>query len=602
MKIKKIAVNISILLFLAFLPKLAEKEFFSFLNPTNLSFKNELFFPIAIYVLLALGLNIVVGKSGLLDIGYVAFFAIGGYSYAIFSTKLNLDPYLSLLLTIPVSILISLFFAFPALRTKGDYLALITLALGESVQKMINNIDILGGSDGISGIKPLNKILNFEFDIMHSENYYYLTVIIILLVIKYVKYLEEGRAGRAWSTIREDEEMGIIFGLKNISYKIYAFILSGLIGGIAGGIYASSALYLSPETFNYNISIIVLSSIILGGIGNVYGVIVGAVILSYLPDRIRFLQETRMILFGLILILIVNIKPDGLFKSRKKNNLQLKKEERDNRNLTTNLPNNKVSNSEIIKEKTNKVRDSIIEIRELSFGFNDNKIFNKLNLNINRNEITAIVGPNGAGKTTFFNILTKINTNYQGMILVNKRDLSLVKKSNLLDIGITRTFQSPRTLNKVSEIENIALGSDSKFYPSPLKSLLKIKKTTIKKQVKSLEESKNFIFKEEYEKRKNDLRLIELARAYESSAEIILIDEPVAGYGLEDREFVRDIIKELKAEGKTIILIDHDINFIKEISDRVIVFDSGMVIYDGDGRNIEKNEKVKKAYLGEYNA
>lgn len=589
-----------VMLFL--LPTLASRGLVDFLSPPELSLASTLIYPLAIYVLLALGLNIVVGKSGLLDLGYVAFFAVGAYSYSLLSIHTALPALVLVLLTMLICLLFGLIFAIPSFRMNGDYLAIVTLALGEIVGKTLNNLTVFGGTEGLAGIRGFTSIGNFTFDIMHPENYYYLTFTIIIVVVLYLKKLEKGRVGRAWESLREDEDLSEIYGLPVVKFKIYAFILSGIIGGIAGAIFASKAMYISPDTFNYAISVIVLSSILLGGVGNIYGVILGASIIAYLPERIRFISDARQLVFGIILLLVINLKPNGLFP--RKTLIYKENSKTDPKGRITKVqPDSATSAIEITKKQEK--REIMIAIKDLTFGFNQNNLLEALTLEIKSHEVTALIGPNGAGKTTIFNILTKYYNDYQGNIIVAGIDLATVKKREIVKLGIGRTFQQSRVMEDMDVSSNLAIASDYKFFPHSLTSFWYESKVKRKIQSNELHAYGERYFPQiNLSKKMKDLsfcerRLIEILRAICSGARILLLDEPAAGFASSDREALLLTLAKLKADGYTIVIVEHDLNFIKEICDRIVVLSHGNIIYDGLAKGIEKNHNVKIAYLGE---
>lgn len=584
------------------LPTLANRGLVDFLSPPGLSLASTLIYPLAIYVLLALGLNIVVGKSGLLDLGYVAFFAVGAYSYSLLSIHTAFPALVLVLLTMFICLIFGLIFAIPSFRMNGDYLAIVTLALGEIVGKTLNNLAVFGGTEGLAGIRGFTSIGNFSFDIMHPENYFYLSFTIIIVVVLYLKRLEKGRVGRAWESLREDEDLSEIYGLPVVKFKIYAFVLSGIIGGVAGAIFASKAMYISPDTFNYAISVIILSSILLGGVGNIYGVILGASIIAYVPERIRFISDARQLVFGIILLLVINLKPNGIFPRKTlmykdKGKTKVKGSE-DRMEI-----NNATAPSEI--RKMSEHQEVMIAIKDLTFGFNQNNLLEDVTLEIKSHEVTALIGPNGAGKTTIFNILSKYYSDYQGKIFVAGTDLSSVKKREIIKLGVGRTFQQSRVMEDMDVISNLAIASDFKYFKNSLLGFWYENKANRKIQNNELQTYGQRYFPQiNLNNKMKDLsfcekRLLEILRAICSGAKILLLDEPAAGFASIDREALLLTLGRLKADGYTIVIVEHDLNFIKEICDRIVVLSQGTIIYDGIAESIEQNQRVKTAYLGE---
>ena len=290
----------------------------TWLNTPIADYGAVLVFPIAIYTIMALGLNIVIGKSGLLDLGYVAFFAIGAYTAGILGTKTKLNTWEILPIGIAMAMLAGLILGVPALRLRGDYLAIITLGFGEIVRITALNVNAIGGANGIVGIPSPPSVFGIEYTFDNHKVYYWTFLLIILLTIWMIRRLSVRRAGRAWESIRQDEDAAELLGVPTFRYKIWAFVLGASVGGAAGVLYASKALFISPDNFTLQVSILILACIVFGGMGNIWGVIAGAVILGYLPDRIRFISDARMLVFGIVLVLMMNLRPDGLLPRKKR--------------------------------------------------------------------------------------------------------------------------------------------------------------------------------------------------------------------------------------------------------------------------------------------
>ena len=290
----------------------------SFLNTPITSYANVLVYPVGMFALMALGLNIVVGKSGLLDLGYVAFFAIGAYSDAILTTLYGWNTWEALPVGIGLAMLSGVILGLPALRLRGDYRAIITLGFGEIVRIVALNLHITGGPNGIPGIPNPPKIFGIVFDLEHPQNFFWAVLVFILLVIWMIRRFTIRRPGRAWEAIRQDEDVAALMGVNTLVYKLWSFVIGAAVGGAAGVIYASKIIVISPDMFNFDVSILILACVVFGGIGNIWGVVLGASILAYLPERIRFIADARQLVFGLVLIIMMNLRPDGLLPRKKR--------------------------------------------------------------------------------------------------------------------------------------------------------------------------------------------------------------------------------------------------------------------------------------------
>ena len=270
------------------------------------------------YVMIALGLNVVVGMAGLLDLGYVGFYAVGAYAVAVLTTEHASLPWL---IAMPVSVVISMIagvlLGAPTLRLRGDYLAIVTLGFGEIIRIVALETDWLGGSVGINNIVAPPNIGPIKF-LGRDRNiaFYYLAVTLVIIVYFFLRRLEDSRVGRAWSAIREDEDAAELMGVPTFQFKLMAFAIGAAVGGLAGTMYASKSRFILPDNFELKLSILFLAAVVLGGPGNMPGVIVGAIAVSYFPERLRFLNTSRYFWFGVILMLMMVFRPQGLIPRR----------------------------------------------------------------------------------------------------------------------------------------------------------------------------------------------------------------------------------------------------------------------------------------------
>jgi branched-chain amino acid transport system permease protein len=312
-----------------------------------------------LFVFLSLGLNIVVGFAGLLDLGYIAFYAVGAYVYALLASP-HFDLHLPFWVILPIGALVACLFGVllgaPTLKLRGDYLAIVTLGFGEIVRIFLNNlsqpVNITNGPQGISRIDPFSF---GSFSFSQSEalsgiafsgpiKYYYILLAVLLLAIVVNLRLQHSRIGRAWEAIREDEIAARAMGINTTRIKLLAFAMGASFGGIAGGMFAAIQGFISPESFVLVESVMVLSMVVLGGMGNVWGVVLGAVLLSFVPELLRYTVEPlqkslfgrsvvepeviRMLLFGLALVLMMLYRPAGLLPSAVRKRELAKPEER----------------------------------------------------------------------------------------------------------------------------------------------------------------------------------------------------------------------------------------------------------------------------------
>jgi branched-chain amino acid transport system permease protein len=292
----------------------------------------------AVYVLIALGLNIVVGLAGLLDLGYVGFFAIGAYSVALFGStqspvvealqnRFDLSPEWAVAwaICLPIAIMFTMIsgviLGWPTLRLRGDYLAIVTLGFGEIIRIVARNSTFTGGPQGIAAIpgpQGAPSADNTIFGLVDAKPWYWLALSVILVVVIGVRRLENSRVGRAWLAIREDEDAAAVMGVPGFKFKLWAFAMGAAIGGLSGFLFASRNAFIDPTQFNVNLSILFVAMVVVGGAGNMAGVALGAFLLAYLPERFREFSDYRTLAFGVALVLIMLVRPQGLIPSRRR--------------------------------------------------------------------------------------------------------------------------------------------------------------------------------------------------------------------------------------------------------------------------------------------
>jgi len=275
-----------------------------------------------IFVLLALGLNVIVGSAGLLNLGYAAFFAVGAYTYAILNVYFNVPFWIGLVLSPLMCALAGFLLGFPAIRLRGDYLAIVTLGFGEIIRIVLNNLEVTGGPNGLLGIdRPVVWIPQggespwFSFGVSPLP-YYYLLVLLAAVVIFFLHRIENSRIGRSWRAIREDEVAAASCGIHVLNTKLLAHSIGASLAGFAGCIFAAKQGTVTPDSFDFILSVMVLSMVVLGGLGKMWGAVLGALVLGFLPELLRDFAVYRMLLFGLCLILIMLFKPEGLLGKR----------------------------------------------------------------------------------------------------------------------------------------------------------------------------------------------------------------------------------------------------------------------------------------------
>ena len=300
---------------------------------------SSVLFLVVVYMIVAVGLNVVIGLAGLLDLGYVGFYALGAYSIALFGSTnspvvealqsrfgLSEEWAVPFAFCIPIAIVMSLiagvFLGAPTLRLRGDYLAIVTLGFGEIIRITARNLDnVTNGASGITQVPvppgPETDGRAF-FNTIDAERWYWLALAILILIIWLAKRLENSRVGRAWLAIREDEDAAAVMGVAGFKFKLWAFAIGATLGGLAGLLFGSKQQYVEPNAFMVQLSFLFVAMVVIGGSGNIYGALLGAFLLTYLPERFRDFVEWRPFAFGVALVMVMILRPQGLVPSRRR--------------------------------------------------------------------------------------------------------------------------------------------------------------------------------------------------------------------------------------------------------------------------------------------
>ena len=571
-----------------------------------------------LYVMLALGLNVVAGFAGLLDMAYVAFFGIGGYLFALLSSS-QFDIHLPFLVTLPIAAFATMGVGFAlgstSMRLKGDYLAIVTLAFAQIFKLLLLNLDRpINITGGVNGIYNLDPIRFFGFKLMSQVAYAYLIWLAAVVVIIGCFRLKRSRYGRGWEAIREDELAAEAMGVNTAMMKLKAFAGGAFIAGATGAFFASFQDSVFPNNFDFPQLVIVYCMVILGGLGNVAGVILGAILLSILPEFLREYGAYRMMFYGLILIVLMALRPQGIIGSISFLSRAKKRPDKDETGVLR-------ASTDLYYEAGDRGRSEgkgqyclgerlVLEVKEVLQNFGGVVAVDNLSFHVREREILSIIGPNGAGKTTVNNLITGIYPPTSGAIFYEGKKISGLKPHQVVKAGIARTFQNLRLFNNMTVLDNTKVGQFCRTKAGPLSILLHLplyrreEDATDQrvKEVLSLFGARltGYRFHQEalslsYANR----RRLEIARAIGTGAKVLMLDEPSAGMNPQETEEITEFIKKLRDDyGYTIIVIEHKLNVVRSISDRVIALDYGRKIAEGSYDQVAEDPQVIEAYLG----
>jgi branched-chain amino acid transport system permease protein len=606
------------------------------------------------FAALALGLNIVVGFAGLLDLGYAAFFAIGAYAYGILSSW-QLQPewtsfweplqwlglvarnhttagdfvhfQVSFWLMLPgsaaIAALCGALFGAPTLRLKGDYLAIVTLGFGEIVPIVVRNWPSLtNGAMGLNGVAP-PQLFGFDFGVSATP-YYYVGVALVALLIFTSLRLKDSRIGRAWMAIREDEIAAAAMGVDLVRLKLLAFATGAAFAGATGALYIAKLQTATPDMFMFPVSVMVLVMVVFGGIGSVWGVVVGALVLQILQSwfledlsqwlhalgrlvSIDWLQHIELassieLIFGLILVFMMLYRRQGLIPaSRRVPGLTLAEQ-------AAHVGSGGFDNLPALGAVDRAASGPLLEVSGLTVQFGGLVALRSIELSVPAHSVVAVIGPNGSGKSTLFNAVTGLLRPDSGKISFAGEDIGGRRPHVVLDRGIARTFQNIRLFPNLTVLENVMIGMHARLATGPVRALLRLPRTRREEEAarerafeilalfgnRLLPRADHLAASLSYANR----RRAEIARALASQPKLLLLDEPTAGMNPAETLELADQIKSLHRHGLTILLIEHKLDVVVSLADKVVVLDHGEKIAEGAPDMVRRDEEVIRAYLG----
>ena len=623
------------------------------------------------FAALALGLNIVVGFAGLLDLGYAAFFAIGAYAYGVAASwqwqpawSGFWEPFqwldlvarfhatsgdvvhfqVSFWLMVPVAAAIAAFFGIlfgaPTLRLKGDYLAIVTLGFGEIVPIVVRNTPTLtNGAMGLNGVAA-PRLFGFSFGVAATPYYYVGLALVAFLIVTSLR-LKASRIGRAWMAIREDEIAAAAMGVDRVRYKLLAFATGAAFAGATGTLYVAKLQTATPEMFMFPVSVMILVMIVLGGIGSVWGVVVGALLLQILQSwfledlsqwlhalgrlvDIGWLQQVELassieLIFGVILVTMMLYRPQGLIPAtRRMPGLSLDEQTAQvarggfapAAGFAAAGLGRREADAGAPAPLPSRVAAAgpLLAITGLSVRFGGLVALNGVALDVPEHHIVAIIGPNGSGKSTLFNAVTGLVRADRGSIRLRGAEIGGLSPHRVLDRGIARTFQNLRLFPNLTVIENVMVGMHARLDTGALGALLRLAPAR-REEAAARERALELLslFGNRLLPRADhpasslsyaNRRRTEIARALASQPQLLLLDEPTAGMNPAETLELAEQIESLHRRGLSILMIEHKLDVVVDLADGVIVLDHGEKIAEGDPDAVRRDDAVIRAYLG----
>ena len=540
---------------------------------------------VGLTTIVGVGLNVLLGLSGQISLGHVAFYAIGAYVVAILTTKTALGFWLALPAATLIAGIAGGLLAIPALRVRGPYLAMITIAFGFVVEQGAAEwSELTGGWNGISGV-PAPRLFGTE---MSERGTTFLILALTVTFLILYALLGASPWGRAMRALRDSETASQSIGLDPIVIRTIAFAFSAAAAGLAGGVFASISNFISPESFPFFQSILFLLVVMIGGAERVMGPVAGAIVVVMLPEALSFLAQYRLLFVGVLLLAVLLLAPVGvvgLFE-RVVSSKPKSRTARPSRDITTHL--------------TRSGQESL-SVRGLSVHFGGVRAVTDLTFDARPGAITSIIGPNGAGKSTVLNLIGGFYTPDGGTVRLGESDISGLPSNRMAQEGLARTYQTTQLFGNMAVIDNVLvalrggrLGIASLFLPDRdiesralAESLLAY--VGYRGPLEALAGALPHV----------DKRLVEIARALAPGPRVLLLDEPAAGLDETDTERLGHLLVELARFGMVVILVEHDIKLVMGVSVHVVVLDAGVKIAEGRPGNVAADPVVLKAYLGE---
>ncbi len=545
---------------------------------------------VALLAIVGIGLNVLMGMSGQVSFGHVGFYALGAYAVAVLTTKAGWSFWAAWPVAALFSSAIGALLALPALRAKGPYLAMITIAFGFIVEhSMVEMRGLTGGQNGIMGIAaPALGV-----DLRGERVVAVLAVLTAALALGAYLLLSRGSWGAALRAVRDSETAAESIGLNPLVIKTVAFAMSALLAGLAGGLYAPLAGFVTPSSFGFIQSILFVLVVMIGGSGTLAGPIVGAIIVGVLPELLSSLEEYRLLFFGLLLLLVLWAAPEGMVGLLRQVTAAVMRRVGRIAALPEELP-----APELALSSRNRLA---LRAEQLSMVFGGVRAVTDLSFEVLPGQVTSLIGPNGAGKSTVLNMLSGFYAPSAGRFMLHDTALSGRGACRVARSGVARSYQTSQLFGSLSVQDNVALA-----LPRGRLGALLGQRAACSPEAR--ERAASLLRWCGYQGALTckaaglahvDRRLVEIARALATDPEVLLLDEPAAGLSREDKAQLATLLRRIASSGIGVLLVEHDMALVMDISDHIVVLDAGQLLARGTPAQIQCDEAVRRAYLGE---
>ncbi|PJX26221.1 metal-dependent hydrolase [Advenella sp. S44] len=591
---------------------------------------------IGIASLVVIGLVVLTGVGGLTSFGQATFVGIGAYATAWLTATMGGSPWLGLVLGIVLTLLLAFVLAQVTLRLSGHYLSLATIAVCLIFYYLYGNMPFLGRHDGIPGIPPISL---FGYRLLQAQSIYYLIWLMVLLAAWTAINLLDSRSGRAIRAIKNGEKMAASFGIYTFHYKVIAFVYAAVLAGLAGWLYAHEQRAVSPSTFGINYGIEYLFMMVVGSVSSVWGGIFGAAVILTLKDQIQDIAPRlfdtstnfELIVFGVLVVLVLHHAREGLWPIV----TRFFSGAADKRKATAAPAAQWWSHADLLEKngkpghggasnggpghaspghdgahkdpKSNGAADNsapLLKVEAARKEFGGLVAVNDISFCVDAGQIVGLIGPNGAGKSTTFNLITGVMPLTNGSIAFRGKPLKSASAQQIARLGIARTFQHTQLLPQMSVLENVALGAHLRCSAGAIRSILRLDRhdeaALLREAATQLERVGlgDCLFELAGNLSLGKQRIVEVARALALDPTLLLLDEPAAGLRYMEKRELAAVLSALRDEGMSILLVEHDMDFVMKLTNHLVVMDFGTKIAEGTPSQIQQNDKVLQAYLG----
>jgi branched-chain amino acid transport system permease protein len=549
-----------------------------------------------IATIVAIGIVVLTGMAGITSFGQAAFMGFGAYTTALLTTQAGLSPWLALPAALLASGLASLVIGAVTLRLSGHYLALGTICWSVALFYLFGNLDVLGRNDGISGIPALQVA---GIPLLSSRSYFPVVWLAVAAALLLTRNLLDSRVGRAMRALRGGAAAAASFGVALPSMRMLAFAYAAVLAGLAGWLFAHMQRAVNPTPFGINSGIEYLLMAVVGGLARLPGAVLGAVAVTVANDQLQDILPRLLgsqgnyetIVFGALLVLVLQTAPDGLWPL-----------------LTARFRVRRVEHpgggAPLPRRTLPAPGTLLLEAAALRKVFGGLVAVSGLSLELRAGEIVGLIGPNGAGKSTTFDLLTGVTAPTAGIMRFLGTPLSSHNRAAVARLGIARSFQHVKLVPSMSVLENVALGAHLRGRAGPIRALLRLDRA---------EEAR--LFSEAHRQLARvgladhagqparslalgQQRVVEIARALCLDPVLLLLDEPAAGLRHAEKLELAALLRTLRSQGVTILLVEHDMDFVMNLTDRLVVMNFGAKLAEGPAAAIGRDPAVIEAYLG----